>query len=310
MPILSIIIPCYNSERYIGKTIQSVLNQIFQDWELIVIDDGSTDSSDFEVRRYMDCDQRIKLFYTANGGVNKARNFGYTKVNKECEFLHFLDSDDTLEPQFYLKLIDFLKNNSEFGAVFANHTFINEIDEKIPTPVWGERLIPTRFWFKEIAENDVVTPFSSIVLWCKMVEPMVVMRKNLFDESKRWDESFGYGRIGEGVILFAEFALKTKVGYLNCILYNYRRHQNQSSQYKLNEINPLDDTFFKLINSDFINKSQINLISLQNRYKAYKISKSLLFQLRVSPMSAIKMTLNFICQYLKSFRLIFKNYNT
>lgn len=309
MPKLSIVIPCYNSEKFISKTIQSVLNQSFHDWEMIVVNDGSTDNSAFEVSRYIYFDKRIKLFSVENGGVNKARNFGYTKINMESEYLHFLDSDDTLEPHFYSKLIKFLNDNLEYGAVYSNHTFINEIDEKIPTPKWGKRLIPTRFWLKEIPEDDVVTPFSSIVLWCKIVEPMVIMRRKLFDESKRWDESFGFGRIGEGVILFSEFALKSKVGYLNYSLYNYRRHQNQSSQYKINEINPFDETFFKLINSDFINKSHLNLISLKYRYKAYKISKTLLFQLRTSPIYGIGMTINFIYKYFKSFRLIFQKYN-
>jgi len=308
VPKLSIIIPCYNSERFIGKTIESVLNQTFQDWELVIVNDGSTDNSVEEIVRFVQLDERIKLFSIENGGVNRARNFGYSKISPTSEYLHFLDSDDIILPEFYTILIGFLDSNSDYGAVFSNHTFINEIGEQIPTPNWGERLTPTRFWLREIPENDIFTPLSSIVLWCKMIEPMVLMQRKLFDESNRWDESFGFGRIGEGVILFSEFALKTKVGYLNKSLYHYRRHQNQSSQSKINEIKPLDITFNKLINSDFIKKTQINLISLQYRYKAYKISKSLLFQFRNSPMIGIKSTLNFIYKYFKSSRLIFQKF--
>jgi len=91
MPEFSIICPVYNREHLIQNAIQSVLNQIFIDWELIVVDDGSTDNSKFIVEKYL-TDIRIKYFYQHNQGPSIARNFGIQKA--KGNFICFLDSDD------------------------------------------------------------------------------------------------------------------------------------------------------------------------------------------------------------------------
>ena len=77
MPFFSIIIPLYNKEKFIENTIQSALNQTFLDFELIVVNDGSTDRSLELVKAFKD--QRIKIYTIRNGGVSKARNFGIQK---------------------------------------------------------------------------------------------------------------------------------------------------------------------------------------------------------------------------------------
>lgn len=74
MPELSVIIPVYNVERYLERCIESVLAQTYTDWEMILVDDGSTDSSGAICDRYAAVDDRIKVFHTANGGQSRARN--------------------------------------------------------------------------------------------------------------------------------------------------------------------------------------------------------------------------------------------
>lgn len=90
-PLFSIIIPAYNRAWCIERAIQSVLAQDFQDWELIIVDDGSTDDTREIVKRYL-VDSRIKYFYKENGGVGSARNCGMRSA--EGEIIMFLDSDD------------------------------------------------------------------------------------------------------------------------------------------------------------------------------------------------------------------------
>ena len=88
MPVFSIIIPLYNKEKYIQNTIESALHQTFTDFEIIVVNDGSTDSSLAIVEQIED--SRIKIFSTKNGGVSKARNYGIEKA--QSDLIAFLDS--------------------------------------------------------------------------------------------------------------------------------------------------------------------------------------------------------------------------
>jgi teichuronic acid biosynthesis glycosyltransferase TuaG len=94
--LISIIMPAYNAEMYIGKSIESVLYQTYPYWELLVIDDGSTDSTKDVVRKFLGLDSRIKYFYQDNGKQGKARNLGIEK--SKGEYLAFLDSDDLWFP--------------------------------------------------------------------------------------------------------------------------------------------------------------------------------------------------------------------
>lgn len=94
MPKLSIILPCYNVEKYIAKSIQSVLNQTFTDFELLVVIDGSPDGSKAIAETFSD--ERITIYEKPNGGLSDARNYGLERA--KGEFVYFMDSDDWIEP--------------------------------------------------------------------------------------------------------------------------------------------------------------------------------------------------------------------
>jgi glycosyltransferase involved in cell wall biosynthesis len=94
MPLISVIIPLYNKEQFIEATLLSVLNQTFSDYEIIIINDGSTDKS-VEVVNSFD-DNRIILYTTKNKGVSHARNFAISKANSDL--IALLDGDDQWEP--------------------------------------------------------------------------------------------------------------------------------------------------------------------------------------------------------------------
>lgn len=103
MAVLSIIIPVYNKEQYIDGCLTSILNQTFTDFELILVDDGSTDGSQAVCRRFAEADQRIALITKPNGGVSSARNVGLSKASGK--YIGFIDSDDAIEPDMYELLI-------------------------------------------------------------------------------------------------------------------------------------------------------------------------------------------------------------
>ena len=100
-PIISVIIPFYNSYKYIEQTIISVLNQTFPYYEILIIDDGSTDEKSLKkLEEIQKLDKRIKVFHKENEGLAATRDFGASKSSSSCKYLMFLDDDDLIEPTF------------------------------------------------------------------------------------------------------------------------------------------------------------------------------------------------------------------
>lgn len=102
-PLISVIVPVYNTEKYLDQCIQSVLAQTYTNWELLLIDDGSTDSSGAICDKYAAQDSRIRVFHKENGGVSSARNLGLD--NAKGEWITFVDSDDWVNANLYTRLL-------------------------------------------------------------------------------------------------------------------------------------------------------------------------------------------------------------
>lgn len=115
-PIISVIVPLYNKQKCINQTIDSVLSQSFSDFELLIIDDGSTDDSLLVVERIKDA--RIRIIRQKNGGVSCARNKGISEA--KCEWLFFLDADDLIYPNTLELFYNNINSNSHVNLVIAN----------------------------------------------------------------------------------------------------------------------------------------------------------------------------------------------
>ena len=122
MPKVSINTVAYNAEQYISEAIESVLNQTFQDWEYIIVNDGSTDNTEQIIKKYLS-DLRIKYFYQENQGVASARNNALSKSN--CKYVAVLDADDIWLMCHLKKTHDFLLNNKDYVAVGTNAQIID-----------------------------------------------------------------------------------------------------------------------------------------------------------------------------------------
>lgn len=112
---ISIIVPVYNTAAYLPRCIESVRTQKHDDFELILIDDGSTDNSLEVCQKYATLDNRIKIIHKENGGVSSARNVGIDHVNGK--YFMFLDSDDAISDDVVYKAIKTFKENSEIECV-------------------------------------------------------------------------------------------------------------------------------------------------------------------------------------------------
>lgn len=138
MPQISVIIPAYNADRTIRETIESVQQQTFQDFELIVINDGSKDRT-VEVVQSIN-DERLKIFSYENGGVCVARNWGIAHANGE--FIAFLDADDLWTPDKLELQVAALKQHPEAGVAYS-WTYFMDVDERgqassfLPSPSYA-----------------------------------------------------------------------------------------------------------------------------------------------------------------------------
>ena len=107
MPVLSIIVPVYNVEQYLGKCLDSIKNQSFKDFEAILIDDGSTDGSGAICDEYAARDNRFKVIHQENKGVSNARNVGLELAIGQ--YFGLIDADDQIEPDMYENMISTAK---------------------------------------------------------------------------------------------------------------------------------------------------------------------------------------------------------
>ncbi len=125
MPQISVIVPVYNVEKYLSRCIDSILNQTFSDFELILVDDGSPDQSGKICDEYALKDSRVKVIHKKNGGVSAARNTGIDEA--VGEYIMFVDSDDYIDENM---LSDMMIHNG-VDAIFCGFTYVDKMGNKI-----------------------------------------------------------------------------------------------------------------------------------------------------------------------------------
>ncbi len=133
MPICSIIIPVYNIGKFIHQCLDSLLKQTYNDFEVIVIDDGSTDKSPIICDEYAKLDSRIKVFHKKNKGVSSALNMGLKHI--QGKIVCFIDGDDWVEPNFLETIHSFFSNNIDVDILGFNYFFEKENDSKKSQPL-------------------------------------------------------------------------------------------------------------------------------------------------------------------------------
>lgn len=173
MPKISIIVPVYNVEEYLENCINSILNQTFKDFELILVNDGSTDNSLKICKYYKNIDNRIGIINKENGGLSSARNAGLDIA--KGEYIGFVDSDDYIHPQMYEVLYDQIINNLAYIAMCEFKKVPEfkkkELSDKITLNQKSEILNNKEAVFK-LGESGSV---AYIVAWNKLY------KKNLFN---------------------------------------------------------------------------------------------------------------------------------
>lgn len=160
--MISVIIPVYNSKTFLKECINSVLNQTYKEFELLLIDDGSNDGSEIICDKYAKKDNRIKVYHKKNEGIARTRNFGLSKA--KGDFIAFIDSDDYVLPDYLKKLLYAIEiTNSDIAFCYSKRfRNLNKID-KIN---WGETIIINK------TKKDIIKGLFSttehMAVWCKL----------------------------------------------------------------------------------------------------------------------------------------------
>lgn len=155
--LVSIITPAYNCEKFIVDTIESVIAQSYLNWEMIIINDKSTDNTKSIVEKYCSIDSRVKLInQEKNSGVAKARNAGIEAA--EGRFIAFLDSDDCWKNDKLKKQLDFMKKN-DYALTYTSYEYISEDGKRLNKII----SIPSSQNYKQGLKNTIIGCLTVIV---------------------------------------------------------------------------------------------------------------------------------------------------
>ena len=226
VPAVSIIIPNYNYARFIGETLQSVLDQTFTDFEAIVVDDGSKDNSVEVIRSFASRDARIRVVEKTNGGLSSARNAALPLL--KGRLVTFLDSDDIWTPDFLSTMVEHFEKNPKAMVAFSNARLFESGTGRL---LGG--------WF---GPNSRRTPYSGRIAAKLFIEgnhiPIVtaMVRREVIDKAGAFDIRF---RVGEDWDFWLRVASHFKVDYIDRELCRIRRHSSNSSFLPLNAFNQI-----------------------------------------------------------------------
>lgn len=207
--LISIIIPVYNVEKYLKECLESVINQTYTNLEIILVDDGSTDSSGNICDEYKKRDTRIKVIHKENGGVSIARNLGLNNANGQ--YIGFIDSDDYVEPKYCEKLLKSIKENNVQCALCK---FDKVYEKKNQNTIFESNYIMDKNdLIMEILDVQKGFGFCTQKLWTKNALVDIKYNENI--------------KVGEDSLFCIESCKNIyKVYVLNEKLYHYRLNEN------------------------------------------------------------------------------------
>lgn len=218
MPILSIIVPIHNAEKYLEGTIDSILKQTFREFELILVNDGSSDNSFAIMKKLADKDSRIVVLDKPNGGVCSARNLGLN--HSKGKYVGFIDADDLIEPDMYEVLINDIETyNTDVAcvrfAVLDNGRIEGQKELKCDNLVLNQI---------EAIEALCSTGIVSFSCWDKLYLGEIA-RKTAFDENLKYTDDYNW---------VLDYLMQVESVVLrNAVKYIYVQHDNSAIHKKM-----------------------------------------------------------------------------
>lgn len=220
---ISVIVPVYNAENYIDNCINSILSQSFNDFEIVLVDDGSADSSGEICDRLSDANSNIRVFHTANKGAAAARNYGVKKAMGE--FICFIDADDTVEENYLKYLMDLIREYDADISV-CGYNKVYEGRKNNPNNTKEERFVMTG---KEAVADLLYQRRYMSVPWGSLQKRTI------------WDNvSFPEGTKAEDMgTIYKMYGEASKVAYGSSKLYNYYQRKTNTI-YSTSDVRNID----------------------------------------------------------------------
>lgn len=223
--LVSIITPMYNGEKFVSETIESVLKQTYGNWEMIVIDDGSTDLGRDIVGKYIATEPRITLLSQKNAGSAAARNNGIRHA--KGQYIALLDADDTWHNRFLEKQLKLMKEKNAL-LVYSSHTRIDEHSEEILKPF----IVPSKVTYKDLLRNCYISCLTG--LYDTSVYGKVYLHEDM-------------NSLRDDYVYWLEIMKKVKVAYGNKeVLADYRMLNSSISRKKQKVIIPQFNVLYKV----------------------------------------------------------------
>jgi glycosyltransferase involved in cell wall biosynthesis len=219
-PVVSVIIPVYNGERYLAETVQSVIDQTMTAWEIIAVNDGSSDRSLEILEAFREREPgRVRVITVKNGGVSRARNTGSALARGR--YIAFLDQDDLWAPD-KLRLQTALISGCNHPLItFTNETLIDE---------QGTIIRENVLTLKESCRGDI---FASLLFDNFIPISSVMLEKELFIKAGGFDPSYA---LAEDFDLLLRVAKEIPAEYIDSPLLKYREHKESGTYTKIDRI--------------------------------------------------------------------------
>ena len=263
-PIISIIVPVYNVEKYLPRCLDSIVTQTLRDIEIICVNDGTKDNSVSILNEYAAKDNRIKIIHKKNGGLSSARNEGMKYAT--AEYIGFVDSDDWIEPDTYeLAYNAMIVNNVDLVCWYAQIEIENGLiydDNELQNHRDYHKI--NNIGFFEV--TDEVFHKCTVTAWNKLYKKSIIKKYNL---------SFPHGFLHEDVEFFFKYALVCQsVYFIDKYLIHYLQRSGSIMSDKVNNRNRLSIGRIKIMNRLY--QYYINNYIILGKYKK-TISKALIW---------------------------------
>lgn len=225
MPKISVIIPIYNVSEWIDRCLESVAGQTFDDFEAILVNDGSTDDSAEKALNFAEKDKRFQLVHRDNGGLSAARNTGLSYA--KAEFVFYLDSDDYLKNDCFEKLI---LAQSQYDADIVQTNFYYDYPSYLLYGNWLKKeslLLDREQTLERLIEQNEIKNFA----WGKLIRSEIAKR-NLFPEGKYFEDTLWMYRIvseSKKFVLLAE-----------PLMYYFQRTDSISGNFSIRNLDQLE----------------------------------------------------------------------
>ncbi len=236
MPRISVIMPVYQAENFLEQSVGSVLAQSFQDWELLLVDDGCRDGSPKLCDRFAQQDQRIRVFHRKkNAGVSEARNLGLHEA--KGEYIAFLDADDAFLPRALESLLELLERT---GADSAGCAHLNVTPNGSQQP---ELLLPAGVYDREAVRERIVYPLLGDRLQIPVFNGFIW--RFLFSAKLLRGISFEGAYLEDELFLMEYFCIAKKLAVTEEPLYRYLMNPNSATHKYMRDFQQVFDRFME-----------------------------------------------------------------